>query len=52
MGILVDLTGTFMAGMIFLAFLCIGMAIMTFFIKKNENHLDSRITHTYYTFAL
>jgi CP family cyanate transporter-like MFS transporter len=35
MGILVDLTGTFMAGMIFLAFLCIGMAIMTFFIKKN-----------------
>ena len=35
MGILVDLTGTFMAGTIFLAILCIGIAILTFFIKKN-----------------
>jgi cyanate permease len=35
MGVLVDLTGTFMAGTIFLAILCIGMAFMTFFIKKN-----------------
>jgi hypothetical protein len=35
MGVLVDLTGTFMAGTIFLAVLCIGMAFMTFFIKKN-----------------
>jgi cyanate permease len=33
MGILVDLTGTFMAGTIFLAILCIAIAIMTFFIK-------------------
>jgi cyanate permease len=33
MGILVDLTGTFMAGTIFLAILCVAIAIMTFFIK-------------------
>jgi len=36
MGILVDLTGTFMAGMIFLAILCIAIAIMTFFIKAES----------------
>ena len=34
MGILVDVTGTFMAGTIFLAVLCIGIAILTFFIKS------------------
>ena len=33
MGILVDLTGNFMAGTIFLAILCIAIAIMTFLIK-------------------
>jgi cyanate permease len=36
MGILVDLTGTFMAGTIFLAILCIATAIMTFFIKPER----------------
>jgi cyanate permease len=36
MGILVDLTGTFMAGTIFLAILCIAIAIMTFFIKAES----------------
>ena len=36
MGILVDLTGTFMAGTILLAFLCVAMAIMTFFIKPEK----------------
>jgi hypothetical protein len=36
MGILVDLTGTFMAGTIFLATLCIAIAIMTFFIKAES----------------
>jgi len=36
MGILVDATGTFMAGTIFLAFLCIGISIMTFFIKAER----------------
>ena len=36
MGILVDLTGTFLAGTIFLAILCIAMAIMTFFIKTER----------------
>ena len=36
MGILVDLTGTFMAGTIFLAILCIAIAIMTFFIKAEN----------------
>jgi len=34
MGILVDVTGTFRAGTIFLAVLCIGIAILTFFIKS------------------
>ncbi|MEE4603092.1 MAG: MFS transporter [Desulfobacteraceae bacterium] len=36
MGILVDLTGTFMAGTIFLAIICIAIAIMTFFIKAES----------------
>ncbi len=36
MGILVDLTGTFMAGTIFLAILCIAIAIMTFLIKAER----------------
>ena len=36
MGILVDVTGTFMAGTIFLAVLCIGIAIMTFYIKTER----------------
>lgn len=36
MGILVDLTGTFMAGTIFLAILCIAIAIMSFFIKAES----------------
>ena len=36
MGILVDVTGTFMAGTIFLAVLCIGIAIMTFYIKAER----------------
>jgi len=35
-GILVDVTGTFMAGTIFLAILCIGIAILTFFIKTER----------------
>jgi len=34
MGILVDITGTFFAGAVFLAFLCIAMFAMTFFLKK------------------
>jgi cyanate permease len=36
MGILVDVTGTFMAGTIFLVILCIGIAILTFFIKAER----------------
>ena len=36
MGILVDVTGNFMAGTIFLATLCIAIAIMTFFIKAER----------------
>jgi len=36
MGILVDVTGTFMAGTIFLAVLCIGVAILTFYIKAER----------------
>ena len=36
MGILVDITDTFMAGTIFLAVLCIGIAIMTFYIKAER----------------
>jgi hypothetical protein len=32
MGILADLTGTFMAGTIFLVIFCIAIAILTFFI--------------------
>ena len=33
MGILVDVTGNFMAGTIFLAVLCIGVAILTYYTK-------------------
>ena len=36
MGVLVDLTGNFMAGTTLLAILCIAMAIMTFFIKPER----------------
>jgi cyanate permease len=36
MGILVDLTGTFMAGTLFLAVLCIGIAILTYYIKAER----------------
>ena len=36
MGILVDITGNFMAGTIFLAILCIAIAIMIFFIKPQR----------------
>ena len=40
MGILVDLTGTFMAGTIFLAVLCIAIAVMTFFIKVERSEIS------------
>ena len=36
MGILVDITGTFMAGTIFLAILCIAIAVMTLFIQAER----------------
>jgi len=36
MGILVNVTGTFMAGTIFLAVLCIGIAILTYYIKAER----------------
>ena len=41
-----------MAGTIFLAFLCIRMAIISFLSKKIKNRLDSGVTRTYYTLAL
>ena len=34
MGILMDLTGTFMAGAVFLAGLCVAIAVLTFFLKR------------------
>jgi predicted MFS family arabinose efflux permease len=34
MGVLVDLTGTFMAGALFLAGLCIAIAVLTRFLKR------------------
>jgi hypothetical protein len=34
MGVLVDLTGTFMAGAVFLAGLCITIAVLTHFLKS------------------
>jgi predicted MFS family arabinose efflux permease len=36
MGILVDVTGTFMAGTIFLAVLCIAIAVMPLFIRAER----------------
>ena len=36
MGILVDITGAFMAGTIFLAVLCVAIAVMTLFIKDER----------------
>ena len=36
MGILVDITGTFMAGTIFLAILCMAIAVMTLFIRISD----------------
>jgi MFS-type transporter involved in bile tolerance (Atg22 family) len=36
MGILVDVTGTFMAGTIFLAILCLAIAVMTLFIGISD----------------
>ena len=37
MGVLVDLTGAFMAGAIFLAALCVAIAVLTHFLKKSSN---------------
>jgi len=34
MGVLVDLTGTFMAGAVFLAGLCVAIAVLTHFLKR------------------
>ena len=39
MGVLVDLTGTFMAGALFLAGLCIAIAVLTPFLKQGSNTL-------------
>jgi len=39
MGILVDATGTFMAGALFLAGLCIAMAVLTNFLNFRPNSL-------------
>lgn len=36
MGVLVDVTGTFMAGTIFLSALCIAIAVMTFFVETKN----------------
>lgn len=36
MGVLVDITGTFFAGVIFLVCLCIAMVVMTFFLSKKD----------------
>ncbi|MFC1880161.1 CynX/NimT family MFS transporter [Thermodesulfobacteriota bacterium] len=36
MGVLVDLTGTFMAGALFLASLCFAIAALTFFLKHHQ----------------
>ena len=39
MGILVDATGTFMTGALFLAGLCVAMAVLTFFLNfRSDNH--------------
>jgi len=37
MGILVDVTGTFMTGALFLAGLCLTMAALTFFLNISTN---------------
>jgi cyanate permease len=37
MGVLVDLTGTFMAGALFLASLCLAIAALTYFLKHHQD---------------
>ena len=39
MGVLVDLTGTFMAGALFLASLCLAIAALTYFLKHYQSAL-------------